>query len=187
MIVIVGPSGSGKTAIAEKLAGMGYKLSISYTTRKPRKGEVNGVHYHFVSKDEFREKIMQGFFVEWATVGDDLYGTSKDDAIDNIIKIVEPNGLRQLMSKCKTLVVYIKTPDKVRTLRMVERGDDEDSIAKRIIIDGAIFTPEVEKLAQVVYENYEPITQQRIEKLHEVIQVCQNVMSKHKIIPTVQI
>jgi guanylate kinase len=190
MIVIIGPSGSGKTTIANMLQKRGYKLSISYTTRKPRKGEVNGVHYRFITKDEFRKKIMQDFFVEWAPVGDELYGTSKEDLIDDIIKIVEPNGLRQLMSKGDILVTYISAPDSLRMERMKKRGQDEDEICSRDIIDKTVFTPDVEELACIVFDNSGPITEEKIDKLHEAIQVCQMLakpMSKHKNIPKIYI
>lgn len=75
-LVITGPSGAGKSTIIEKiLENKLFKLSVSYTTRQPREGEVNGKNYVFVSRDEFERKIEKGFFLEYAQFGENLYGT----------------------------------------------------------------------------------------------------------------
>lgn len=77
LFVITAPSGTGKTAIIDiirkKVEGIGY--SVSYTTRPPRRGEVNGVHYCFVAREDFEKMIEANEFVEWAIVYDHLYGT----------------------------------------------------------------------------------------------------------------
>jgi len=79
IFVITAPSGTGKTTIIKNIlkkdiGGVGY--SISHTTRKPRKGEVNGLHYYFVDRSDFEKMIQAHEFVEWAVVYDQLYGTS---------------------------------------------------------------------------------------------------------------
>ncbi|MFB0532156.1 MAG: guanylate kinase [Desulfatiglandales bacterium] len=78
IFVITAPSGTGKTTLIDivrkNVRGVGY--SISHTTRKPRKGEVNGLHYYFVDGVEFERMIEAHEFVEWAAVYDQLYGTS---------------------------------------------------------------------------------------------------------------
>ncbi len=77
LFVITAPSGTGKTAIIDiirkKVEGIGY--SVSHTTRPPRRGEVNGVHYCFVAREDFEKMIEANEFVEWAIVYDHLYGT----------------------------------------------------------------------------------------------------------------
>ena len=77
LFVITAPSGTGKTAIIDiirkKVEGIGY--SVSHTTRPPRRGEVNGVHYCFVAREDFEKMIEAHEFVEWAIVYDHLYGT----------------------------------------------------------------------------------------------------------------
>jgi guanylate kinase len=79
LIIVSGPSGAGKSAISagvlEQLPGM--RFSISYTTRPPRGGEESGVHYSFVSRDEFDRLIRAGELLEWAEVYGNLYGTSR--------------------------------------------------------------------------------------------------------------
>ncbi len=81
VIVISGPSGSGKSTVINALceADPTLKLSVSATTRNPRRGEVNGVDYHFLSTAEFEAHIQQGSFLEWAEYGDNLYGTLKSE------------------------------------------------------------------------------------------------------------
>ena len=77
LFVITAPSGTGKTTIIDiirkKVEGIGY--SVSHTTRPPRRGEVNGVHYCFVAREDFEKMIEAHEFVEWAIVYDHLYGT----------------------------------------------------------------------------------------------------------------
>jgi guanylate kinase len=78
IFVITAPSGTGKTTIIraarEKLSGIGY--CVSHTTRKPRDGETEGTHYHFVTRKDFEKMIDEHQFVEWAHVYGHLYGTS---------------------------------------------------------------------------------------------------------------
>ena len=83
VIVISGPSGSGKSTVINALceADQTLKLSVSATTRTPRRGEVDGIDYHFLSKAAFEERIQQGSFLEWAEYGDNLYGTLKSEIV----------------------------------------------------------------------------------------------------------
>ena len=79
LFIISAPSGAGKTTLCGKIMGSmdNLKLSVSFTTRAPRKGEVNDVDYTFVGEREFREMADRGDFVEWAKVHGNLYGTSR--------------------------------------------------------------------------------------------------------------
>lgn len=79
-IIICGPSGAGKSTLVAKLRSEfpdSFGFSVSHTTRDPRPGEVNGVHYHFVSREVMEREIGEGMFLEHATVHGNLYGTSK--------------------------------------------------------------------------------------------------------------
>ena len=77
IVILSAPSGAGKTTICEiiKKKAPDIVFSISATTRKPRKGEVNGRHYYFLSKQDFKEKIKAHYFIEWAQVHNHYYGT----------------------------------------------------------------------------------------------------------------
>ncbi|HWQ35581.1 MAG TPA: guanylate kinase [Blastocatellia bacterium] len=79
LIIVSAPSGAGKTTlVSEALRRMnGVRVSVSYTSRAAREGEQHGVHYHFVSADEFRAMIARGEFLEWAEVHGNLYGTGR--------------------------------------------------------------------------------------------------------------
>ena len=79
MVVLSSPSGVGKTTITKKLQQKhsSFKLSVSHTTRLPRSNEVNGVDYHFVSENEFRDLIKHDAFYEYAKIFGNYYGTQK--------------------------------------------------------------------------------------------------------------
>ena len=104
LFVISAPSGAGKTTLCQKLREVipDLKFSVSYTTRKPRTGEIDGVHYIFVDEDEFRAMIADGEFVEWAQVHGNFYGTSKkriEDMINggfDVILDIDVQGGRQI-------------------------------------------------------------------------------------------
>ena len=78
--VLSSPSGAGKTSIARKIITKDKKiqLSISYTTRKKRENEIDGLDYEYISKNSFEEKIKKNFFLEWAIVFENYYGTSHE-------------------------------------------------------------------------------------------------------------
>ncbi|MGZ9413885.1 guanylate kinase [Mycoplasma sp. 480] len=78
LVILAGPSGVGKGTIEKILFEnneLKLKLSCSATTRKPREGEINGVHYHFISNEEFEDKIKKNEFIEWNKHFDNYYGT----------------------------------------------------------------------------------------------------------------
>lgn len=79
LFIVCAPSGAGKTSLAKELlkADPQIRLSVSYTTRKPRPGEVDGREYHFVSEPQFKQMLEQGEFLESALVHGNHYGTSK--------------------------------------------------------------------------------------------------------------
>lgn len=79
-LVLCGPSGSGKSTLVKRILEEfpdKFGFSISHTTRAPRPGEGDGIHYHFVSRVDFESGINNGEFIESATYGGNLYGTSK--------------------------------------------------------------------------------------------------------------
>ena len=85
-IIISGPSGVGKSTVCAKVREQFPELqfSISCTTRKPRPGEVDGVHYYYLSKEEFEKRIAAGDFIEYARVFDNIYGTLASEVIDRV-------------------------------------------------------------------------------------------------------
>lgn len=85
-IIVSGPSGVGKSTVCGKVRENmpELKFSISCTTRKPRTGETDGVHYYFISRDEFEKRIAAGDFIEYARVFDNIYGTLASEVIDRV-------------------------------------------------------------------------------------------------------
>ena len=81
LAVLTGPSGVGKdticTALLERFKAFGAVKTVSSTTRQPREGEENGIHYHFLSREAFERQIAQGDFLEYASYGANLYGTNR--------------------------------------------------------------------------------------------------------------
>jgi guanylate kinase len=125
LFVITAPSGTGKNTIIEMvrkdMKGLGY--SISHTTRAPRKGEIDGVHYYFVGKKQFEKMIQAQEFVEWAVVYNELYGTSissvrraqvsgKDVLLD-----LDIQGARQVKKRFPDSTSIFIVPPSLKTLR----------------------------------------------------------------------
>ncbi len=144
ILVLSGPSGAGKSTIIHAAAeSIGeYYFSISTTTRSPREGEVDGVDYYFVSKDEFEEDIKAGNFLEYAQVHGNYYGTSLkavNEALDSgklVIFDIDIQGHRLVRAKMNeiTTSAFITPPTLSElSVRLRSRStDDERVIANRI-------------------------------------------------------
>jgi len=142
LFIISAPSGAGKTSLVNALLenSRGIKVSVSYTTRSLRPGEVDGVNYHFVSRETFIARMEQGDFLESAEVFGNFYGTSQDwvkkqlaDGIDIILEI-DWQGAQQVRRLLPAAVSIFILPPSRKTLleRLQGRGqDDEKIIAKR--------------------------------------------------------
>lgn len=125
IIIVIGPSGSGKSSFVKKAIDDMDVLEdiITYTTRPMRSGESEANPYHFISKEEFKYKIEQGFFVEWAQVHGNLYGSSNEQFIaawqrkKAIIMDVDVQGAKTIKAKYpQAFTVFIKPPN-LETLR----------------------------------------------------------------------
>ena len=143
-IVLSSPSGAGKTTITKKISQKypNIKISISHTTRKPRPNEIDGVDYHFVSKENFEKLIRENNFYEHAKIFDNYYGTSKKSVNKlheekyNVVFDIDWQGTKQL-SKYKELdliKIFILPPDKKELKkRLVNRNQDNNqTVEKRL-------------------------------------------------------
>ncbi|MCL4537156.1 MAG: guanylate kinase [Nitrospirae bacterium] len=145
LFVISAPSGAGKTTLCQKLREVipDLKFSVSYTTRKPRTGEIDGVHYIFMDEDEFRAMIADGEFVEWAQVHGNFYGTSKkriEDMINggfDVILDIDVQGGRQIRehfsaNNINNILIFVLPPS-MDTLkkRLKGRMSDSDEVIKK--------------------------------------------------------
>ncbi len=134
MVILSSPSGVGKTTLTKKIQQKypNFKISVSHTTRPPRSNEVDGVDYHFVSKDNFKKLIKDDKFYEYAKIFDNYYGTLKqsvDSAIksNDIIFDIDWQGTKKL-SKFKNLnliKIYLITENKEELKnRLVKRDQN---------------------------------------------------------------
>lgn len=141
MIVLIGESGSGKTTLEKELEKLGYSRIISYTTRKPRAHEIDGVHYHFVTAEEFANLKEKGFFAEVVEYNGNYYGTAAGDCRDDRVIVVEPNGLRQLKQHPGLNIksFYLKSDDITRYLRMIGEGRSKLDALERLYNDAKVF------------------------------------------------
>ena len=139
MILLCGKMCSGKTTIQKQLIKMGMEPIVTYTTRPPRKGEINGVSYHFITKEEFLKKKEQNFFAEttsYNVASGDIwyYGSALEDLSDDKVMIVNPYGLKQIKSikSLEPISFYILVDDKTIIERVTERGDSIKEAARRL-------------------------------------------------------
>lgn len=143
LIVLAGPSGVGKGTLLKQLLKKhpDVQVSVSATTRQPRAGEVDGLHYYFVSRDRFRSMIEDGDLLEWAEFAGNCYGTPKapiEAAITNgqqVILEIELVGARQVRKSFPNAKQIFILPPSAETLekRIRSRGQDsEGAIAKRL-------------------------------------------------------
>lgn len=125
IIVISGPSGAGKNTVYDGLTALMHDVvqTVSVTTRKPRDGEVDGVDYYFVSKNEFLEKINAEEFVEYVQYGENYYGTLKSeihrlaDSGRKVVLVIEVNGafnIKREFPEAKTIFII---PPSIEVLR----------------------------------------------------------------------
>ncbi|MFA6988600.1 MAG: guanylate kinase [Candidatus Gastranaerophilaceae bacterium] len=143
LFVIAGPSGVGKGTLVKMLLEKHpeIKLSISATTRKPRKGEIDGVHYFFISKEKFLEKIGKEEFIEWAEFSGNYYGTyfkTVEDSLNSgrdIILEIEVQGAKQIKEKLsQSKLIFILPPSKEELKnRLIGRNSEtEEAIKNRL-------------------------------------------------------
>ena len=157
MLILVGPSASGKTQIVKILREQyGLNKMVTYTSRAMRPGEIEGVDYFFLSKEEFEKRISEGFFIEHVVYNGNYYGTSKEGLDSDKVVILEPTGLKHYLEVAKDLVkiCYLRCPKEIRYQRMVVRGDSEEVINKRIDSDDIVFSKELELIATWTIDGY---------------------------------
>lgn len=138
MIVLVGESAAGKTSIERCLVeNYGYNKIVSYTTRPPRDGEVDGVDYNFISVEQFHKLKSDGFFAETAMYREWNYGIAKKDCTNNKVAVLTPHGLRQV-SKIDDINItsfYINVPRRDRLIKILQRGDNIEEAYRRSLSD----------------------------------------------------
>ncbi len=143
MFILSAPSGTGKNTLIREVAAKldGLEHSISHTTRAPRRGEVDGVSYHFVDRSRFETMVENGEFLEWAEYNGELYGTSRAEVESrlergaDVLLDIEIVGTEKLLARCPDAHAIFVMPPDYRTLerRLTSRGlDQAGSMADRL-------------------------------------------------------
>tara|TARA_Y100001949_G_scaffold176297_1_gene188864 strand:+ start:3101 stop:3721 length:621 start_codon:yes stop_codon:yes gene_type:complete len=141
LYIVSAPSGAGKTSLVKTLldAQPQVRVSVSHTTRPMRPGEVDGVNYHFVSREEFLQRLEHDEFLEHAEVFGNLYGTSQRwleqtlrEGFDLILEIDWQGAqqVRRLMPQAKSIFILPPTQEALRQ-RLTNRGQDSDDVIEK--------------------------------------------------------
>lgn len=150
LVILSGPSGVGKSTVCRELFPRLARLrfSVSCTTRQPREGEVDGVHYHFLTREAFMARVAAGEFLEWAEVHGNCYGTLVSEvaprllAGDDVMLDIDVQGHEQLVARVRSqpdwgsaLVSVFLAPPSFAVLEARLRGratDSEETILRRL-------------------------------------------------------
>ena len=191
LIVISGPSGAGKGTICKSFMekNKDVVLSVSATTRSPRKGEVDGVNYHFMTKEQFKDKIEANDFLEYAEVYDNFYGTPKSNVEEllesgkDVILEIDIQGALKVKENTEDGVFVFILPPSMEELkqRIIKRGSEtEESLMKR-------FKSAYKEINFVSKYNYAVVNDEietAVEKLESIItaEKCRVDRIKHSIL-----
>lgn len=149
LLVLAGPAGSGKTTLCERMVAEvpGFTRVVTSTTREPRPGEVNGVHYHFFTPEEFDTKVTGGAFLEWAWVHrKNRYGTLASSVLEplaagrSLVMNVDVQGVANFRRAAELdpvlarhlATIFIDVPIPELMSRLGGRGEGEEEIARRM-------------------------------------------------------
>lgn len=142
LFVISAPAGTGKTTLVQLLTRdfSCVIASISYTTRRPREGEVDGIHYHFISKEEFLKKVKDGDFLEHVELYGDYYGTSRSWVEEklhqgkHVVLVIDTQGAELLRAKIETVSIFVSPPSSKELERRLKgrQADSDESIERRL-------------------------------------------------------
>ena len=144
IVILSSPSGAGKTSLVKEISSKNnFSISVSHTTRKPRSNEINGIHYYFISQEEFKELISKNKFLEYAKVFNNYYGSSEDIVIkklnkgQNVIFDIDWQGTEQIKQKklnYKIITIFILPPSRKELFNRLLNRDlsDEKNAMKRM-------------------------------------------------------
>lgn len=144
LFIVSAPAGTGKTTLVQMLVQEFSCIieSISYTTRPPRSGEIQGVHYYFVSEEEFEGKVASGDFLEHVSLYGYRYGTSRswvDSQLNlgkHVVLVIDTQGAIQLKDRCVATYIFVGPPsiEELRR-RLLKRGTESlEKIEQRLAI-----------------------------------------------------
>ena len=180
IIVLAGKSASGKNFVAKKLEKHGYETIVTYTTRSKRKGEKQDITYHFISEDDFKQKIDDDFFAEWKSYitneGVWYYGSSLEDienADNKSVIILTPQGYRDIKEKLpdkNIACIYLYENIDTMKKRLSKRGDDTKEVERRIKSDLEDFKNFESEADKIVYNNFDANINEVIKKILDFVE-----------------
>ncbi len=141
MVILSSPSGAGKTTISKKIQQkyQNFKISVSHTTRKPRPNEVEGIDYYFINESDFKNKIKNNEFYEYAKIFGNYYGTSKESVLNllknknDVLFDIDWQGTQQLskFKELNLLKIFILPPSKEELKkRLIQRNQDKPNVVE---------------------------------------------------------
>ena len=179
ILILIGKTSSGKTLIKEKLTEKGFAGITTYTSRPMRKGEQQDITYHFISEEDFKQKINEGFFAEWKSYitadGVWYYGTALEDLKNgeyNSVIILTPDGYRDVVNKLskKTIAIYIYANNTTIKKRLLKRGDDKNEAQRRLDHDNKDFKGIENEVDRIVYNNYGTNINEVVQKILDFVE-----------------
>ena len=190
LFIISGPAGSGKTTICDGLMGKeSLQRIVTSTTRNPREGEIDGEDYHFLTPDNFKTKIKEDAFYEYATVHNNYYGTERMAILNpilagqNLLLNIDVQGAKTIKEKASAdkalkghiVTIFIMPPSlKELNARLQNRGTDSDEeIERRLIV--ARSEMEHEK-----YYDYTIVSQTKSADLDAVLKIYKNEVARQR-------
>lgn len=164
LYIVSAPSGAGKTSLVGKLIQEDSHIvvSVSSTTRDIRPGEENGVNYHFLTVEDFNQKVEEGDFLEHAQVFDNFYGTSKSsveaqlNSGKDVILEIDWQGaqqVRKLMPEATSIFILPPSREELKR-RLVGRGTDSDEIINRRMADAESEMSHYHEFDYIVINNH---------------------------------
>lgn len=162
ILCLIGKSASGKTFVRDKLVKeCGYKSLVTFTSRPPRKNEKQDITYRFISKEDFEQKIEEGFFAEWKKYDTEqgvwYYGTALTDcydADDDTVTILTPDGVRDSQAiEIPMVVIYLYSNLNTIKQRLSIRGDNQKEVERRMKADIKDFNGAEMLADRIVYNN----------------------------------
>lgn len=159
LIVFSAPSGCGKgTMLEEILKDERFAVSVSATTRAPREGEKDGINYHFLTREDFEQRIADGKFIEYAEYCQNLYGTLSSEVDGrleqglNVILEIEPQGAMKIREKRPDALFIFIVPPSVGELRrrLKKRGTESDEVIEERVSKAAWEISQAEKYDYII-------------------------------------
>ena len=163
MVIIMGKTSCGKdTVVNELISKYGLRKCVTYTTRPMRDGEKQDITYHFITEDDFKQKIRENFFAEYKSYDTEFgiwyYGVALEDvenADDKTVIILTPDGYRDVIKKVKNKPksIYIYANNSTIKERLINRGDDPKEAQRRLEHDNIDFKGVETEVDKIVYNN----------------------------------